>query len=316
MALDLELDDRHVAVWREQVCDQAIGADAPWTSGDRLAPRLGLAEVGSVVSLEIEVRDGGPTVERTSRRLACEQRPPAFGLSAVVSGAAEVDLGSRRIELAAGDLCLLDSTHPFRKRMGAGYRELFLYVPYELARQARGCAMPSLAPRIAPRGSALARLLGETVASVRRHAGALGGDELVPAIGAVLGLTNAVFGGRPVAADEAAAGHAVAWRARVLRHIDAYLDDPALAPAAIARELRISPRFLHRVFEDSGSSVGATILARRLERCRAMLVDPAYRHRSISEIAFALGFNSAPHFSRAFRARFGVSARALRAGLH
>ncbi|MBL8942370.1 MAG: helix-turn-helix domain-containing protein [Myxococcales bacterium] len=54
-------------------------------------------------------------------------------------------------------------------------------------------------------------------------------------------------------------------------------------------------------------------MAARLDRCRAQLLDPAHAHRSISEIAFALGFTSAAHFSRAFRARFGRSPRTLRA---
>jgi len=53
---------------------------------------------------------------------------------------------------------------------------------------------------------------------------------------------------------------------------------------------------------------------RRLDATRRDLCDPALAARSISEIAFAWGFNDAAHFSRAFRARFGRSPRELRAG--
>jgi AraC-like DNA-binding protein len=73
----------------------------------------------------------------------------------------------------------------------------------------------------------------------------------------------------------------------------------------------MSVRYLHRLFEDAGASVRATILARRLDRCRDALAGSP--RRSISEIAFAWGFNDAAHFSRVFKARFGGSPRDLRA---
>jgi AraC-like DNA-binding protein len=48
---------------------------------------------------------------------------------------------------------------------------------------------------------------------------------------------------------------------------------------------------------------------------RADLCDPALRNRTISDIAFSWGFVDASHFSRAFKARFGCTARDVRAQL-
>jgi len=45
---------------------------------------------------------------------------------------------------------------------------------------------------------------------------------------------------------------------------------------------------------------------------RADLCDPALRHRTISDLAFSWGFVDASHFSRAFKARFGCTAREVR----
>nr|WP_291557272.1 helix-turn-helix domain-containing protein [Comamonas sp. SCN 65-56] len=43
------------------------------------------------------------------------------------------------------------------------------------------------------------------------------------------------------------------------------------------------------------------------------MCDPRASARSVSEIAFAWGFNDAAHFSRAFKNRFGCSPRDMRA---
>lgn len=101
-------------------------------------------------------------------------------------------------------------------------------------------------------------------------------------------------------------------RARADAFINAHLHEPDLSPRTIAARLGCSTRFLHLVFEDGDASLGATVLARRLDRCRERLTDPRERQRSISEIAFAAGFNDAAHFSRTFKARFGTTARELR----
>ena len=75
----------------------------------------------------------------------------------------------------------------------------------------------------------------------------------------------------------------------------------------------MSPRYLHRLFEAEGQSVGRWIWAARLDCCRRDLADPAQAGRSITDIAFAWGFSDIAHFSRSFRARYGDSPRAFRA---
>jgi AraC-like DNA-binding protein len=52
--------------------------------------------------------------------------------------------------------------------------------------------------------------------------------------------------------------------------------------------------------------VAGWIRERRLERCRRALLDPALRHWSVSAIAAHWGFVDAAHFSRVFRAAYGL----------
>ena len=90
--------------------------------------------------------------------------------------------------------------------------------------------------------------------------------------------------------------------ARATRYIDDRLDDPHLTPAAVCAELGLSRTNLYRLFQGTGG-VSRCIQERRLLRAHAAGRDPA-RRRSISEVAYACGFGSAAHFSRAFRKRF------------
>src|SRR5262249_7681369 len=111
------------------------------------------------------------------------------------------------------------------------------------------------------------------------------------------------------------ASYSIRWAhlLRARRFIDRHLGDPALSPPKIALELGISVRYLARIFEVSGQTVGSWILERRLERAYRTLGSRAFSHRSISATAYAAGFNDAAHFSRAFRKRYGLSPRDHRA---
>ena len=100
--------------------------------------------------------------------------------------------------------------------------------------------------------------------------------------------------------------------AKVRLFIEQHLRDPSLSPSSVARDLKLSSRYVRMMFAANKDSASAYILRRRLEECERQLGDPAWRDRSIMEIAFAWGFNSAPHFARSFRDRFGDSPRGYR----
>ncbi len=67
------------------------------------------------------------------------------------------------------------------------------------------------------------------------------------------------------------------------------------------------------IFAGEKDSVSSVYPQRRLEEVAHQLTDTRWRGRSICEIAFDWGFNSAPHFSRSFRERYGLSPREYRA---
>ncbi len=98
-------------------------------------------------------------------------------------------------------------------------------------------------------------------------------------------------------------------RRRITSYINTHIDDPELSIDSIAAGIGCSRRYLHKAFDAEPETLSAMIWQLRLERCALNLRAAAMADRSITEIAFASGFNSSPHFSRLFRARYGMTAR-------
>ncbi|HCX84883.1 MAG TPA: AraC family transcriptional regulator [Micrococcales bacterium] len=100
--------------------------------------------------------------------------------------------------------------------------------------------------------------------------------------------------------------------ARIRDYVDEHLTEHDLDPARIARAHYVSVRHLHALFNEQGTTVSTLVRTRRLERCYDELTSPAASARSVGAIALAHGFVDAAHFSRAFRAHFGVSPSSVR----
>lgn len=94
---------------------------------------------------------------------------------------------------------------------------------------------------------------------------------------------------------------------RLKATVERLLTEPGLKPERIALEAGISVRYANALLAEEGSSVERYVTERRLQRCRRVLDDPHQQHRSIGEIAFKWGFSDLSHFSRRFKARFGLS---------
>jgi AraC-like DNA-binding protein len=94
---------------------------------------------------------------------------------------------------------------------------------------------------------------------------------------------------------------------RLRAYVDAHLWDRNLTPASVAAAQHISLRYLHRLFEGQDSTVGRWIQHRRLEEARRELARPGRGDITVAAVARRWGFASASHFSRSFRATYGMS---------
>jgi AraC-like DNA-binding protein len=93
---------------------------------------------------------------------------------------------------------------------------------------------------------------------------------------------------------------------RIQRYIQDNLADSDMCPESIARAHHISVRYLHKLFQAEGTTVGSWIRQRRLDACRT---DLRRGRRSVAAVAQHWGFISPSHFSRVFRQAYGITPR-------
>ncbi|WP_371227242.1 helix-turn-helix domain-containing protein [Pseudomonas sp. QE6] len=101
---------------------------------------------------------------------------------------------------------------------------------------------------------------------------------------------------------------------RVEQFVAQNLGDPNLSPQSIANACGLSLRYLHKLFAATPYTLGEWVRQQRLEAVHRQLRDP-HCHLSIGELAYHWGFNDQAQFTRAFRQRFGCTAREVR-GAH
>ena len=125
-------------------------------------------------------------------------------------------------------------------------------------------------------------------------------------------LLSAALGSRQLE-DSGLAGTVAGERLRLaLRYIEDNLQSTSLSPIAVANHLCVSTRQMHRVFETAGKTLTAEIRRVRVERAASMLRGNS--EMSITDIAFACGFESLATFYRCFKAEFESTASEFRNG--
>lgn len=92
----------------------------------------------------------------------------------------------------------------------------------------------------------------------------------------------------------------IVWRAR----------DPSYGLTELCEDLGMSRRSVQRLFTANGETVSTALQDARLEIAhRELSLAP---ERTITDIAFASGFNDLSHFHRCFRTRYGMAPGAMR----
>ena len=91
------------------------------------------------------------------------------------------------------------------------------------------------------------------------------------------------------------------------------LEDPALSVRTIAALHKVTPRYVQKLFEDSGETFTEFVIGQRLARANRLLMNPRLMDRTVTSIALEVGFGDLSYFNRAFRKRFGATPSDVRA---
>jgi AraC-like DNA-binding protein len=302
MSLLFQASDEPVAsrmeYWRHVLAETLVPLD-PIDVPDRLVA----AEVGAVRVGELLARQPGGA-RRTARHVR-RAAPELYKFDVLVDGGGVVAQDGREARLRRGDLTLVDLARPARWVMSPARIVAVMFPRALLPLRAEEVARLTAVPIPGDQGtgalvSTLARQVAGTLddydAAERVRLGTAIVDLLTVALAARLDR------GRSVQPDT----YQRALLLRVHAFIEQRLGDPRLSPATVAAAHHISVRYLYKLFEQEQASVAGWIRQRRLERCRHDLLDPAQRSRPVSAIAARWGMLNAAHFSRSFRAAYGV----------
>jgi AraC-like DNA-binding protein len=298
--------DQQFAFYREVLCSDFMQLRAERDAEGPYRARIVYETFGRVVAIRTTLPRH--RVVRDSREMARTSQEHLF-VHMLRGGGIEHDHRGVPDRATAGQMVLSDSTRSLHAMIPDRLETVTLALPRAdlLARA------PGFQDRIGvaldlSRGAPA--LLRAFVRAVTRHSGELEGSARDRVGEQLCDLLAAAYG---ATADERPRSLSTARHQAILAHIDAHLTDPELGAASVAARFGLSARYVSKLFEAGGVTLGETVTARRIGLAAAILGDPGARGRTVAEIAYACGFSDLTTFNRRFRHAFGVTPREFRA---
>jgi AraC-like DNA-binding protein len=232
----------------------------------------------------------------------------SIGLIVNLEGTAAASQLGRDAVLGPGDAVAVVSTEP---GVLTATSHLGLLVPRPVGAK-RVSSIEDVAMRVIPRAFEPLRLLVGYLA-LARHEVMVGASDVRQKIASHIHDLYALAINMNDETWQAGLGAMAAARlAAAVADIAKSFSDPRLTVAAVARRQGVSPRYLQRLFEESGTSFTARVQELRLQRAFALLTRSQAHGRRISDVAQDAGFTDISNFNRLFRGCFGDTPTGVR----
>lgn len=211
--------------------------------------------------------------------------------------------------ITAGDMLIIDLDQP-HDMINTDFENLTLVLPRELR--------PDISDMLAPlhglklsADNPMIRFMATGFLNLWDNIPDMTTHQAGGAMQGTLNLMQGCLGRESMMPDAVDTPTSLALAKVISRYVEANLSEN-LTPASLAQTFRMSRSQIYRIFAPHGG-VANYLWDRRLQRSLQLLSQHRYSHKNISTIAFDCGFNSESHFSRAFRAKFKITPRQVRA---
>jgi AraC-like DNA-binding protein len=302
------LPPRHrVSAWQQLVSRTLVPVEVTTEVHAVFRGRIESTELGplrlSAVTSE------GQRLRRTPRTISPSD-PECYLVAMPLLDDAILWQDGREADLTPGDIAICDTTRPYEFASRGTFRLLVITCPRRLIRLASRDVQRVTAVSVSGHRG-IGALVSPFLSGLLAQIADCDGCSVIQLADNVLDLLRTTFEQHLRTAGLVPdARHRLL--AQVLQFVEHNLHDPALGPVGIAASLHISTRYVHKLFEVEGTTACAWIRARRLERCRRDLVDPALAHRPVSAVGARWGLPDPSRFSRLFRDAYQVSPREYR----
>jgi AraC-like DNA-binding protein len=251
------------------------------------------------------------TASRSAKQVhQCD--PELYLLTLSLRGRMGIEQDGREGTISPEGMVLYHTSAPFRGWVGTGHEHcqvIQVQAPRDLVPLPDREIFKAVATTI-PAGAGVGALLAQFLAGVPRNTENCH-PETAAKMGGFVADLMAVMVNEHIGGNARVVGDS--WHRTLLPAVQAYIErhlaDHDLSPVRVAAVHHVSVRSLQRVFRTHGTSVTDWIRRRRLERCRRDLLDPQLANRPIHTIAANWQFSSAAHFTRLFRATYGLTPR-------
>jgi AraC-like DNA-binding protein len=291
--------------WHEVVLRTFIPLDVNLLEKEPLPGTIVSDQLGA---LQVSHVQAGPQVVTRSKRLIARDGKRFLTLILQRRGSAIQEQDGRESLIKPGEFSISDSSRLFRKKLQGEFHFTSFHFPREEL-QVRDEDLQALTATAFTSDTGSSALVAAYFARLAREAAgfdaAVGRRFAATALDLLALLIDERRGRFTSQAPELAAATLV----RVKDHIMRNLSDRDLSPSTIAAAHFMSVRYLHKLFELEGATVGGWIRMERLERCRRDLLRPAALGVGVAAVARRWGFVSPSHFSRVFRAAYGMTPR-------
>ncbi|WP_225080783.1 helix-turn-helix domain-containing protein [Streptomyces sp. CoT10] len=247
-------------------------------------------------------------IARTAK-LIRQSDPDVYLINYFLGGEGIVSIDGSDTTLRTGDVVVLDSSRPYRGDVRAvpdRWSHVTVQFPRRLLPLPEKTAQGLFAVPISGR-SGMGGVFTHWLTDLNARAHEFTPADLPTLTSVTLDLLASVIA-RCLEAEESLTPETrkTALRARINAFVEQHLADPAMTPQTIADAHHVSLRHLQQLLAEHDTSPAAWIRHRRLERCRLDLANPRLNARPIQAIAERWGFSDPAHFSRLFRAAYGM----------